>query len=111
MSTRMEEEEKSTWDRKADGVAIDRGKKILGFTKPQRHIHIQIERALGRIVLRGRIGVEIVLVHPMETSRVVEGRRARCCLALASVYMGLFIDRLARKQNVGKWRHVTTHAK
>ena len=26
---RMEEEEKSTWDRKADGVAIDRGKRIL----------------------------------------------------------------------------------
>jgi hypothetical protein len=26
---RMEEEEKSMWDRKADGVAIDRGRKIL----------------------------------------------------------------------------------
>ena len=26
---RMEEEEKSMWDRKADGVAIDRGKRIL----------------------------------------------------------------------------------
>ena len=26
---KMEEEEKSMWDRKADGVAIDRGKTIL----------------------------------------------------------------------------------
>ena len=26
---RMEEEEKSMWDRRADGVAIDRGKRIL----------------------------------------------------------------------------------
>ena len=26
---RMEEEEKSMWDRKADGLAIDTGKKIL----------------------------------------------------------------------------------
>ena len=29
VEVRMEEEEKSMWDRKADGVAIDRGKKIL----------------------------------------------------------------------------------